>query len=601
MLNPSVFEKPNYFFRFKKIMHQKLLSRLSPSNFLRIVDQALRPIQTTAGIGLFCLLLFSIYAFCTFFPGVIFTNTAACDNYIFIDGVHRIWSGHIPHLDFSTALGALNFFWPAMFGIVTESEFKAFLLYQISFLAVMLAILVYISRTRLNYFCAIILSIYLAAIVATPVPMGLPGHFVTYATYYNRFGWALMTISFLMMLKPRTAKTHIRLIDALLVTVLLGIAFYTKITYFFAIAGTFFLFSLFERYWLKALIIGSLGFLTCVVLLEIVHLGIHLAYGRDLLMAGKSTPGIIADFWDNLSRNLPQIMGVIFSILIVFMVTEKDAISHFPLFAAAACWNILTAVFVSTHNYDDGGLPSLLAVYVTGLMLVVQKARPLHALATYQKTALVVMATLIVFSSVPEAIERQSALERFFRLGCFHNRYPYPFPFPEPMREMKIIEGPVGFLEKVDTNGKVNLTVEDLRVAGASPRQEIYQTQYAYVISQGYGVLLDLFAKWGPGPVINLDFSNPFSTLLGTPSARGDYAWYHGNRNISKNAHFPPERVFQEVKYVMISRFPPFEETADLLLEIYGDYLKENFKLIYSGAFWQVWLAKPVGATQKKA
>jgi hypothetical protein len=576
---------------------------LHPDALFFFVRLVLRPVESTIGIGLFASLLFAIYAFCTLFPGVIFTNMMAHDNFVFIDGIHRIWSGHIPHLDFSTALGALNFLWPAIFGLITDSEFKAFLLQQISFLALILGLSVYISRTRLNYFCSIVLLIYMAAIVGAPVAIGFPGSFVTYALYYNRFGWALVVVSFLMFLPVnhlRTLKEGTWRFEACFEAFVLWIAFYTKITYFVSIFGLFLIFACIDRRWLKAFIASCLCFLIGMGCVELFWPGLHLAYFGDLLMAGKSTDaGFLLMALDDLKYNLAGLLGSIIAISIVFTTYRKFNVLGIRTFIAPAFYLVLISLFIAANNSDLYSLPSLFALYVTGFILVLNVTREIHEARKFQKFALISLGLLVFLSAVPEAIERQGALERFFRIGYFNKRYPYPFPYPASMGEMKIIEGKVGFLEKLDSEGKVTLTAEELRAHVIPPRQEIYQTQFAYMVAKGYQALLDVFSKWRPGPIIHLDFTNPFSTLLGTPSALGEYAWYHAGRNISKHVHLPPGRVFQDAKFVMVSRFPTVAATAALLEEIYGEYIKRNYTLVYKDAFWKIWMSNRVDNTRE--
>ncbi len=581
----------------RKMNDRKRCSYFHPGTLSGFIHLILHPVESTIGIGLFALFLFSIYTFCTLFPGVIYTNAAAVDNYVFIDGIHRIWSGHTPHLDFSTALGALNFLWPAVFGLITDSEFKAFLFYQISFLAIILAIQVYISRTRMNYFCAIILLIYLAALVGTPVPMGSRGSLVTFAGYYNRFGWALLIVSFLMTVSSNRLREESWCFEAFLAAVILWIAFYTKITYFIAILGIFIISAFFDRRWLKTVIASSLCLIIGMVCCELFRPGLHLSYFSDLVMTSKATQGSCLMAWDDFKGNVVSLLASSFSIGIVFLVHREFNILSFPFFLTTACYNVFISIFVASNNTDFYGLPSLLALYVTGLILVSKGVPKIDEAHGLQKFALISLGLLVFWSAIPEAIERQGGLERFFRIGYFNKRYPYPFPFPEPMREMKIMEGEVGFLEKLDANGNVTLTIEDLRTHAIPPRQEIYQTQYAYMVAKGYQALQEVFSQWGSGPIIHLGFSNPFSTLLAVPSARGDYAWYHAGRNFSERVHRCPEMVFQDAKFVMFSRFPSVAETTKQLNSIYGDYIKRNYTLIHNDAYWQIYLSDKADRT----
>jgi hypothetical protein len=75
-----------------------------------------------------------LYAGWLLAPGKLMTVIAAPDLFIFTDGIHRIWGGAVPHLDFSTALGAFNLWGPALFGALTSNEFDAFRYFHVAVL-----------------------------------------------------------------------------------------------------------------------------------------------------------------------------------------------------------------------------------------------------------------------------------------------------------------------------------------------------------------------------------------------------------------------------------------------------------------------------------
>ena len=225
-------------------------------------------------------------------PGALFASFMAHDNFIFIDGVHRVWDGCVPHLDFVTGLGFLNFVGPALAQPFTDSEVMALLHYQMWWVVLAVGFSLYLGITRLHNASTIVLLVYSAAIVGAPSNIGDNRFLITMAMFYNRYGWALLTFAFLILLPRRKSSKWLDTLDACMLAAILFLSAYTKITYFVAIAGMYGLAALlYRREFLLKFVAGGTLFLVLAGLIELLWPGIHAAYFVDLKQLSAASNG----------------------------------------------------------------------------------------------------------------------------------------------------------------------------------------------------------------------------------------------------------------------------------------------------------------------
>ena len=206
--------------------------------------------------------------------------------------------------------------------------------------------------------------------------------------------------------------------------------------------------------------------------------------------------------------------------------------------------------------------------------------------------AKVSMLALLAVYFFPETNERLATTERHGRKA---QRVAYAFDADPGLINYIIEEGDYGLLERMNPNNEkgeqVNL-IREIHNAKRTlpPLQEIYQTEYAYMVSQGAKALRQVVAEHGSGGVVNFDFANPFSSMLDLPSVRSEYAWYHGFRNITDKVHLEPEEVLGGAKYISIPKYSTVKETTEMLERIYMPYVKKHFTLVHTDFYWVIWM-----------
>ena len=531
--------------------------------------------------------LWSVYAVGLMTPGIIYTNVMAHDNYIFIDGIYRVLVGDIPNIDFISGLGPLNFMGPAALTFLSDSPYTLFLMFNLLVLFLCLSVGAYLSQTRLPRLPGICFQFYLAAVIAAPVPMGFPGSNVTFAMYYNRIGWGgLMLLALLFLSKPDPGRwTH--KIEGFFVGIALAFLLYIKITYFL-IAVILTIFLAVYRKLHRTSLLYSLGVLLVVgIVIELAYPGLNRSYLRDILDMAIVGNNFFGSLRQALKFNIISML-IPLALLIILMPTLDFKIKNSGKKVLSFYFLLLgSSLFILSTNAEVISLPLMFCATLIATALFSRSVSDWE----FEKPINRVVAILLILGLAPwvsETVERQGAMERFFRIGLAEN---YEMAVPDQMKRMFIKEGTLGGLDRVGIDGSIQVSVVEFRhLQKISARQEIFQTQYAYTVARGLETLNSAFSEYGGGSVYNMDFSNPFTHLLEAPTAKGTYLWHHDKRNISLEHYMPAQEIFANVDYVIIPSFPMVGKTTDVLKMIYGTYVNINYSRVLKTKLWEVWL-----------
>lgn len=91
------------------------------------------------------------------------------------------------------------------------------------------------------------------------------------------------------------------------------------------------------------------------------------------------------------------------------------------------------------------------------------------------------------------------------------------------------------------------------------------------------------------GPVLALNFANPFPALLNKPSPARVPIWFHNGRTFSKEIHQPEEEFFSDAEFVILGHGDP---SGEALWEIYRPYVQEHYEEAASSPSWTVYRKK---------
>jgi hypothetical protein len=163
-------------------------------------------------------------------PGSTYSGVYTNDLMIFLEGGHRVLSGQIPNRDFHTPLGALTVLLPAL-GLLLGGVGGMMPWATAAFTLIFLPFLLYVCRSRLPLPYGLGFGIYVLLLIIGPVNVGEQVDFTSFAMFYNRFGYAVLSLLFLLVL-PRKMGAGSQGLDIIVAAGLLLLTFYLKISYF---------------------------------------------------------------------------------------------------------------------------------------------------------------------------------------------------------------------------------------------------------------------------------------------------------------------------------------------------------------------------------
>jgi hypothetical protein len=101
--------------------------------------------------------------------------------------------------------------------------------------------------------------------------------------------------------------------------------------------------------------------------------------------------------------------------------------------------------------------------------------------------------------------------------------------------------------------------------------------------------------------ILALDFSNPFPFALNLPPARGGSTSWLLDASFNRSVHVADQDVFGDASFVMIPRYERNASTVSALKEIYGAYLRRNFRLVDRSDDWELYQRSAPGLRERNA
>ncbi len=511
-------------------------------------------------------------------PGSTFSGMYSNDLMIFLDGAYRVLSGQVPNRDFHTPLGALTLLLPA-FGLWMAGLGGMMPWATAAFTALFLPFLVYVCRSRLPLLYALGFGFYAILLVIGPVNVGEQLDQSTFAMFYNRFGYALLSLLFLLALPPISGVRR-PLADAAVAAGLLLLMFYLKISYF--ILGAVFLvgMALLTRFRLPAL--GAL--LAAAVGAAVIELlwGGTATYFADIGLAAEASGAVRGTLY-----TLSRIVLLNFIEVIIFLGAIGIALVR------GVSWRML-----------------LLCLYMAaaGVLLVNQNAQVVRIL-TLIPAALVALlspgreeggadpfwprlagALLIAPLVIPPAAVS------FLATGYFairSARAPSGSPYEARVAGVIADEG-VNDAFKVGPDvhraayrtGRVTLEMYN-KIRNQRFKQVFSQPEYLRTVEDGLRLL-------GSDPRLSgntfvFDMGNPFNALLRRDAPKGVDAWNHNGRTITATLYRAPQEMFADVDIVMVPKVSTELSTTQLLQKVYGDYLRAHYAPAAETDYWRAY------------
>ena len=524
----------------------------------------------------FCLWVALTLVFFVVARGKTFSMAYVADLMVFYDGADRVLSGQLPNRDFHTPLGLLAYLLPTLGLWAGESLGRMMPIATAAFAAIFLPLLIHVCVSRLPLKQGLFFAFWALALIVTPASIGELEP--SFAMFYNRWGYGLLSLLFLLFL-PRLRGGNGEWKDALTLASILLLTFYLKISYF-AVAAVL---TLPLLYFLETRRMALAGGLFASGGIGVVHLawGGTFGYLQDIGVAAQSS-GAIRGSSGVLVQLAFNDAATLFPFLLILGLGAAGGVSFRTLFLCLAIAG--AGLLLVNQNYQGSGIPTLIPAAILAVTALEAK------LKRSDGGSLRLAATLLLASlSVPPAFSAaRSALVHMAQPGGSSSKAARVAEI-DGLQAQDVVPNGVN-AEGVDTARQFyRAGTGDLETVQIL-RGRLWQAEYLATLKDAEALLQNDRAL--SGRIFVLDFANPLNALLGRKAPRGVDSWYHRGRTFEEGIFRRPEQTFADVDLIMVPKAPVDPTSHFLLKQIYGDYIARHYAIAAKSDYWLVYLRK---------
>jgi len=533
-----------------------------------------RELLITAGalLGFTALLLLALLL-----PGRTYLGQYANDFMVFVDGANRILNGQVPNREFHTPLGPLAFLLPAFGWWAGGSLGTMMPVATAAFALIFVPLLIYVVSSRLPLGWALAFGLFMVLLVAVPLNPGEPPDRTSFAMFYNRFCWAVLSTLFLMVLPPKPALGRVSL-DALVIAALLLLMFYLKVSY--AAIGLVFVAALCLLRGKRTAALLGLGLTAGAVLVVELFWSQTAVYIGDIRSAAAASGTVRGTFFTLARSILDNFADYVLIGGMLLVALLRDARTEYLL---AVLFMTVGGLLLINQNAQQTEVITLLpAALVAAFAPARDGTRGDRGwpglIGALVLAALVIPAGAMNISTLGYEVVKAA-------------QGPGDAPFDEQLDGLVTLEGSLRdmkpgaqVLEDVYRTGSADLeTVNMLR--HARYRQPVGQTEYIRSLKDAVRMLRSE-PKLG-GRVYTLDMPNPLNALAGRTAPVGLDAWNHLGRTFSPDHYRDPTATFANVDVVMVPKLPVELATFQVLRTLYGPYIETHYELVAESTYWR--------------
>lgn len=539
-------------------------------------------------ICLFAFFLNLIFIFFCLFSGHHFiVGRLFQDTILWIDALYRLELGQVPHVDFKTPLGALQFYVPHFFNSIFSDSVISLKASLFSYAVVFGAVAFLTTVRRFPPFIALLISVYVSLLVGVPAMFGAEPSQTTMAMHYNRLGWATLLIVTVMTFQPTEKNTSqsTLLVEAILVGALIFFAAFTKVTYFAAVLAVLVFYSLIFRKKLSAISIPAFFAVSFCIAWWVFNLSQVNGYIRDILEVAEVSSGKFRGkslLFDLKGELITFFIG--FSLLVLLAIDRKSI----RLIAFRHCLMALSLAFIGlalfNQNFQYVGLPLLFYPWLAFFKLS-QLTDLLPKL--YVKAISFAVISLI---TIPTISDRVRNLVFFSKGDALKER---GIEFGDGLQGWALSDALHPYHSDLLSNGQIVIESDDFREAIQHFNSNYWRSStvaHSYII--GRQLILELFGPKKGIVIENLDFTNVYPSYLGTPPPPGRQLAQSWGREISEANISAAISALDYVDVIMVPSFPQNPSTAENLMTHFGAYIEQNFELVSDTAYWKIFARK---------
>lgn len=488
------------------------------------------------------------------------------DAFIHLNGIKHIEAGNLPHVGFTTPIGAFYYlaFYLTTYFAPPSAYTAVYANGLVAGLAAGLCLLAGYRRLRAGWIA--VLTLYVGIIVLSPRHLG--DIYVSFNAAYNRWAWAILAVLAVVVSLPRVDSENNRaaLADGLLSALLVTLLFFTKATY--AIVGLGLIIAGLatvrrnQRAWLYGLIVAAS--IALLVLAVELAFGIVGAYLSDLMRTAQAQEG---------SRVRQLLLTVYFTgadLILVLLIAAASSIAATRMSLDNAVYLlVLTAggVAVAAQNNIAYEMPIIPVTALIGLMMfsrnIVSSDKGRYLLSAAAAAVLFLFLRPMLLDTA--SIAREALVPS------------------SPGADVDWLQGTS--LKNFALQARTNTVLEGGNCT-ASPPTVVEDREYLSVLHDGVRLLGDNGAS--SSRVLPLTWTNPFPVLLGVSPGRHELSWWDPGRTFTSSVHPRPELLFQDIDYIMIPKFEwgYFSRTPQLMLDTYGMEIRRRYRTVGETGCW---------------
>ena len=395
--------------------------------------------------------------------------------------------------------------------------------------------------------------------------------------FYNRWGFALLSVLFLLCL-PRLRGREGEWMDAAVAAAVLLLTFYLKISYF-AVASAFMLPLLYLRRTRRMAVTACLLTATGIALVHLVWSGTG-AYFQDIAIAAQAS-GAIRGSIPVLAQLTLDNAATLLPFLLILGLAAAAGISFGPLFLSASMAG--AGLLLANQNHQGLGIVTLIpaAILVSASMEATSDQNPREKLRLAATLLLITIAIPPAFAAARSVLVHMA--QPYAGSGAIFETVEI-----DGFQAQEIPSTPADAARPGTARALYRSDAADLETVQIL-RAPLSQPEYFSTVEDGLQMLRrDRLA----GKLFVMDFSNPLNALSGRSAPRGVDSWYHRGRTFSEDMFRAANETFADVDVIMVPKAPADRNAHFLLIQIYGRHIQDHYRLAATSDYWRAYVRK---------
>jgi hypothetical protein len=512
-----------------------------------------------------------------------------------LDVANRVHLGQLPYRDFHFLYGPAVAIIPALGLDLGLDAGAIFGFDSIVVAAVVLLVALVAMPPRLTLPAAALVFVFICLLILVPMGEAQDYSTISWATFYNRHGWAAFIVILLFYVEPEIIRPYDKWVDAFALTTLVLLEAYTKFTFGILALG-FVAANAFVSRYNRQVSIRSFFLIVAFAASFEVAFRFHVAYWLNIIESVSLVKGGrfgLRAFVSIFIANAWIILACLGATLGIRVAGRRSA---FDGLYVVGC--ILSSMQLRTAVGDNSsvGLAALVAVPIC--LGELARRGEVEAASHFGRSGpanhLVSGGCLLLalmFIST-ETANRVLAWGDYFSKVRHVDTHPLPGT-PPRLSGFILPEADISDLYDLKKGAEgfdPDLTRYRSLLRGGS--SSLGTVDYMRSVVEGTNLLRSV--EYHNRSVFTFDMVNPFTFALDMVPTRNGYPLFWLSAAITTDPRLlpSPERLIGGADFIMIPLLPYSPDQLESMMRIYGPYLRQNYELVKVSPHWELWMRR---------